>query len=110
MCVEVEGFVDASDTLQYVRLGGGQGWLPLMKNRKQAVIEVCRPEFRFGSFWFRVQAGRGIKVRLGPSSRAQSIKSEDDVHFRFECGEFLRASEVMTVFFENGLPKESFAK
>ena len=38
------------------------------------------------------------------------IKSDDDVHFRFECGEFLRASEVMTVFSDAGQPVESYAK
>ena len=71
------------------------------------------PESRFGSFWFRVQARRGIKVRLGPSQRAPSIKSNDGVYFRFECGEFLRASEVVTVFREDSYGKtvsESFAK
>lgn len=64
---------------------------------------------RVGSFWFRVLHPRGIKVRLGPSRKATSIKSEKDIYFRFECGEFLRASEVVTFFPEKSAP-ESFAK
>jgi hypothetical protein len=49
-------------------------------------------------------------VRLGPSKKAPSIKSDEGVHFRFECGEFLRASEIMTIFSSTGEPVESFAK
>ena len=112
-CVEVERWVDLSmdqQSVEYARLAGGQGWIPLVKSGKSLLTPVARPEYRFGSFWFRVQAGRGIKVRLGPSMRAPSIKSEEDVHFRFECGEFLRASEIMTVFSEAGRPVESYAK
>ena len=41
---------------------------------------------------------RGIKVRQGPSRRAASIQSEKGYSFRFECGEFLRASEIITIF------------
>jgi hypothetical protein len=52
---------------------------------------------------------RGIKVRMGPSRKATSIKSDDGVYFRFECGEFLRASEIVTIFHESK-PSESFAK
>jgi hypothetical protein len=37
-------------------------------------------------------------VRHGPSSDAPVIISQDGATFRFECGEFLRASEVITVF------------
>lgn len=113
MCVEVERWVDLSmdqSAAEFVRLAGGQGWLPMYKGSKYLMSQVVRPEFRFGSFWFRVQAGRGIKVRLGPSVRAPSIKSDDDIHFRFECGEFLRASEIMTVFSDAGHPIESYAK
>ena len=58
-------------------------------------------------------------MRLGPSRRAPSIKNDDGVHFRFECGEYLRASEIVTVIAESndnggvgngGTPVESFAK
>lgn len=112
-CVQVERWVDLSmdqRAVEFARLAGGQGWIPLIKTGKSLLTPIVPPEFRFGSFWFRVQAGRGIKVRLGPSIRAPSIKSDDDVHFRFECGEFLRASEIMTVFSDTGRPVESYAK
>uniref|UniRef100_A0A7S3L7T4 Uncharacterized protein n=1 Tax=Amphora coffeiformis TaxID=265554 RepID=A0A7S3L7T4_9STRA len=112
-CIEVERWVDLSmdqRAVEFARLAGGQGWVPLYKAEKATMTPIVPPEFRFGSFWFRVQAGRGIKVRLGPSMRAPSIKSDDDVQFRFECGEFLRASEIMTVFSNDGQPLESYAK
>ncbi len=63
-----------------------------------------------------------MSVRTGPSQRARPIKSSDDLCFRFECGEFLRASEVLTIHGhadveekeDNGdpilHPSESFAK
>jgi hypothetical protein len=113
MIAEVEEWVDTSRekcSQEYARLRGGQGWLPMFLAGRQVAVQVPQPEFRFGSIWFRVQSPRGIKVRLGPSKRAPSIKSEDGVYFRFECGEFLRASEVVTVFSEEGTPIESFAK
>jgi hypothetical protein len=111
MCVEVEKWkVENVSSQESVRLRGGQGWLPLQAAGKAAVVRVPRPDFRFGSFWFRVQSSRGIKVRLGPSRKAASIKSEDGVYYRFECGEFLRASEIMTVFSDEGKPIECFAK
>lgn len=112
-CIEVERWVDLSmdqRAVEFVRLAGGQGWVPLVRTGKAVLSPIAPPEFRFGSFWFRVQSGRGIKVRLGPSIRAPSIKSDDDVHFRFECGEFLRASEIMTIFSDAGQPIESYAK
>jgi hypothetical protein len=116
MCIEVEPWIDDSDPAhpnsqrhEFTRLRGGQGWVPRFVNGKQMLEAVSPPEFRFGSFWFRVQAQTGLKVRLGPSKRAPSIKSDDGVYFRFECGEFLRASEIMTVF-RRGAPYESFAK
>lgn len=115
MCVEVERWVEPSDTDHYAsrnefsRLRGGQGWIPRYSNGKPLVETVPPPEFRFGSFWFRVQEQRGIKVRLGPSRRAPSIKSDDGVYFRFECGEFLRASEIVT-FFRRNATIECFAK
>ena len=93
----------------YVRLRGGQGWIPRSLNGKPVAEIISPPETRFGSFWFRVQDRNGIKVRWGPSSRAPSIKSDDGVYFRFECGEFLRASEVVT-FFRQNTPAECYAK
>jgi len=101
---------------EFARLKDGQGWIPLFISGKPSCVVCPRsksPEFRHGSFWFRVQAQRGIKVRLGPSKRAPSIKSSDGEYFRFECGEFLRASEIMTVFRDDSHGRtlsESFAK
>ena len=93
----------------YVRLRGGRGWVPRSVLGKPAIERIVPPETRFGSFWFRVLAPRGIKVRLGPSRKAASIKSDNDVYFRFECGEFLRACEVVTFFPDKSSP-ECFAK
>lgn len=115
MCVEVDRWVDPSDLERHLfkndfaRVRGGQGWIPRFVNGKPVVETVPPPEVRFGSFWFRVQDQRGIKVRLGPSRRAPSIKSDDGIYFRFECGEFLRASEVVTIFGLNS-SMECFAK
>ena len=101
---------------EFARFRGGQGWVPLFLGGKPACVVCPRrnpPGSRFGSFWFRVQSKRGIKVRLGPSKRAPSIKSGNGVYFRFECGEFLRASEVLTLYFEDSHGRiicESFAK
>jgi hypothetical protein len=115
MFLEVERYVNAATSVnskrEYARLVGGQGWIPLVVADKPTAASLsCPPEFRYGSFWFRVQSSRGLKVRLGPSIRASSIKSEDGAYFRFECGEFLRASETVTAFSESGDPIESFAK
>lgn len=122
ICVQVEPHIPSdhpqrrSAPAEFARLKGGQGWLPLFIAGKPSCIVCPRsnsPEFRNGSFWFRVQAQRGIKVRLGPSNRAPSIKSSDGVYFRFECGEFLRSSEIMTVYREDSHGRtvsESFAK
>jgi hypothetical protein len=115
MCVEVDRWADPSDMdrhsfkNEYARIRGGQGWIPRFVSARPVVETVPPPEVRFGSFWFRVQDQRGIKVRLGPSRRAPSIKSDDGVYFRFECGEFLRASEVIT-FFRRNSSIECFAK
>jgi hypothetical protein len=115
MCLEVERWASPTEFEHYLhksefaRLRGGQGWIPRYVNGKAVTETISPPEFRFGSFWFRVQERRGIKVRLGPSKRAPSIKSEDGVYFRFECGESLRASEVVT-FFRHNAPSECFAK
>jgi len=88
---------DSSPSVQqFVRIRGGQGWVPRLVVGKPVIERIESPYHCFGSFWFRVVARRGIKVRLGPSRRATSIKSEDGMHFRFETGEFLRASEIVT--------------
>eukprot|EP00533_Pseudo-nitzschia_delicatissima_P009420 CAMPEP_0116084284 /NCGR_PEP_ID=MMETSP0327-20121206/3723_1 /TAXON_ID=44447 /ORGANISM="Pseudo-nitzschia delicatissima, Strain B596" /LENGTH=1200 /DNA_ID=CAMNT_0003575225 /DNA_START=17 /DNA_END=3619 /DNA_ORIENTATION=- len=114
-CVEVDRWVDPSDLEHHVfknefaRIRGGQGWIPRFSNGKPIVETIMRPDFRFGSFWFRVSDQRGIKVRLGPSKKASSIKSDDGVYFRFECGEFLRASEIVT-FSKHNAKHECFAK
>lgn len=60
--------------------------------------EVNPPEVRTGSFWFRVSKRSGLEVYHGPSCNAPIIMSNNGAAFRFECGEFLRASEIMTVF------------
>jgi hypothetical protein len=116
MCIEVERWTESNEIAEqhphrheYARLRGGQGWIPRQINTKAVLERVPAPEFRCGSFWFRVQAQTGIKVRLGPSLRAPSIKSDEGVYFRFECGEFLRSSDVMTVFHRDA-PTECFAK
>jgi len=106
MCIQIDRFVGNPD---YVRLSGGQGWIPRQVNGRDCTVTGQRPETRYGSFWFRVEPQRGVKVRLGPSRKATSIKSETGLYFRFECGEYLRACEVMTVCDENGA-SESFAK
>jgi hypothetical protein len=112
--VAVESWTKVQDGIvshdYFVRLRGGQGWLPMKVDGKNTAVLTPKPEIRYGSYWFRVKSLRGIKVRLGPSQRAPSIKSDDGINFRFECGEFLRASEVMTIFSADGKPHECFAK
>jgi len=114
-CVEVDRWVDPTDMEHHVfknefaRIRGGQGWIPRFSNGKPIVETIARPDFRFGSFWFRVSDQRGIKVRLGPSKKASSIKSDDGVYFRFECGEYLRASEIVT-FYKHNAKFDCFAK
>jgi len=122
-CVEVETSVqDEKIKLEttlpkllpqnFARIRGGQGWIPTHLDGEDFSMEVEEPEVRVGSFWFRVQSKRGIVVRQGPSRKALPITSDRGDEFRFECGEFLRASEILTVFStENGLKySESFAK
>jgi hypothetical protein len=114
-CVEVHKWFAANDgspeRQDYARLRGGQGWLPMYISGKVTSVTIPKPEFRFGSFWFRVKSSRGVKARQGPSRRAPSIRSEDGARvMRFECGEFLRASEIVTVFALDGKAMESFAK
>ena len=95
LCVQVEPWERISkDQPSFSRLRGGQGWIPRHMNGQKYVHVVDPPNIRNGSFWFRVKSKRGIKVRHGPSRRANSIKNEGGEYFRFECGEFLRASEV----------------
>mmetsp|Transcript_38246 Transcript_38246/g.53862 ORF Transcript_38246/g.53862 Transcript_38246/m.53862 type:complete len:337 (+) Transcript_38246:68-1078(+) len=93
----------------YFRIRGGQGWIPRKHHGKASIERIPRPEVRLGSVWFRVMSQRGIKVRVGPSRKATSIKSDDNVYFRFDCGEFLRSSEVLTFFGEKTEP-ECWAK
>eukprot|EP00804_Cyclotella_cryptica_P012156 CCRYP_009861-RA/>CCRYP_009861-RA protein AED:0.05 eAED:0.03 QI:0/0/0/1/1/1/6/0/1150 len=83
---------------RFVRLYNGQGWIPRRVGGTLFAVEVDSPEVRFGSFWFRVQSRSGIDVRHGPSSQAPFITSDCGHSFRFECGEFLRSSEVLTIF------------
>eukprot|EP00980_Cylindrotheca_fusiformis_P020725 scaffold7738_cov133-Cylindrotheca_fusiformis.AAC.34 len=115
MYVEVERWSEPADLSQtphendFARIRGGQGWIPRFVQGKPVVETIDSPDIRFGSFWYRVKDKDGIKVRLGPSRRSPSIKSDDGVYFRFECGEFLRASEVVT-FLRDQVPYESFAK
>jgi len=79
-------------------LSGGQGWIPRQINGELFSFKIEPPIIRQGSFWFRVSTKKGIKVRQGPSRRASSIQSESGQSFRFECGEFLRASQTITIF------------
>lgn len=122
-CVGVEAFItDDKIKLEaslpnllaqnFARIRGGQGWIPRHLDGEDFSIEVEKPEIRVGSFWFRVQSKRGIIVRQGPSRKALPITSDRGDEFRFECGEFLRASEVLTVFYSESGSKysESFAK
>jgi hypothetical protein len=83
-------------TQKFVRLCGGMGWIPQVLNGVVCSVEVTKPTIRYGSFWFRVVTKDGVTVRTCPYQQANVIKSDDDICFRFECGEFLRASEVFT--------------
>jgi len=82
----------------FLRLYNGQGWIPRVLGGSEYTHEVPAPDIKTGSFWFRVQCDRGVDVRYGPSVHAPVIKSDSGVTFCFECGEFVRASEVFTVF------------
>lgn len=66
------------------------------------------PEVRRGSFWFRVLSKNGITVRQGPSRRANTIQSEKGETFRFECGEILRVSEILTFGGALSVQREDF--
>ena len=82
----------------FARLFNGQGWIPRCLGEMSYATEVGTPDIRLGSFWFRVQSSNGVDVRHGPSPSAPLIKSDCGTSFRFECGEFLRASEIITIF------------
>lgn len=88
----------------------GQGWIPRQLGAETFAYEVKTPDIRVGSFWFRVSTRSGVDVRHGPSLRAPVIQSEHGVSFRFECGEFLRASDVITVFEKSSSDVECYAK
>ncbi|KAL9180823.1 hypothetical protein ACHAXT_011276 [Thalassiosira profunda] len=92
---------DSSDEVgskSFVRLLNGQGWIPRRLGDTTYARAVDAPDVRDGSFWFRVKSVDGLDVRHGPSGQAPIIKSNrNDAAFRFECGEFLRASEVVTI-------------
>ena len=110
LCVQVEPWERISkDQPSFARLRGGQGWIPRLMNGQKYVHVVDPPSIRNGSFWFRVKSRRGIKVRHGPSRRANSIKNEGGEYFRFECGEFLRASEVCVMRSEEDVPNAETA-
>ena len=99
MVVPVERWEDQNTTTKsFVRLFNGQGWIPRRLGETIYALEVDTPDIRVGSFWFRVTSPSGLDVRHGPSCHSPIIKSDhNDACFRFECGEFLRASEIMTV-------------
>mmetsp|Transcript_15498 Transcript_15498/g.29244 ORF Transcript_15498/g.29244 Transcript_15498/m.29244 type:complete len:1113 (-) Transcript_15498:42-3380(-) len=119
-CVKVTPWLPSStlpEKQSFVQLHGGQGWIPRIIHGAHYSVDIKRPEVRHGSFWFRVQPASGVRVRIGPSSRAPAIKS-DHGYFQFECGEFLRASEVLTIHGHADIddsedvahPSESFAR
>ena len=97
------------------------GWIPRIIHGVSYSVDIKHPDGRCGSFWFRVQPEDGVKVRIGPSERSPAIKSENG-HFQFECGEYLRASEILTIHGHADIedsdiagmkvehPSESFAK
>lgn len=101
MCLEIEQWEDSPNALNidqhFVRLRGGQGWIPRIIQRNLCLVDVKPPSIRQGSFWYRVHTIQGVVVRTGPSGKASTIKSDTNISFRFECGEFLRASEVLAI-------------
>ena len=95
--VPVESWDTSESPKSFVRLIS-QGWIPRSLGGMSYAVETGTPEIRVGSFWFRVKCSSGINVRHGPSLNAPSISSESGDSFRFECGEYLRASEIITCF------------
>jgi len=116
MVVPVEPWDTSTSTKSFSRLFNGQGWIPRCLGEEVYAYEVSTPDIRVGSFWFRVKSQSGLDVKHGPSQYAPVIKADDNTSFRFECGEFLRASELLTVFNkrshdgEEDDTSESFAK
>jgi len=98
MVVPVEPWDTSASVKSFSRLFNGQGWIPRCLGEEVYAYEVSKPDIKVGSFWFRVKSKSGLDVKHGPSQFAPVIKADDNTSFRFECGEFLRASEVMTVF------------
>ncbi|KAL7441554.1 hypothetical protein ACHAXM_008124 [Skeletonema potamos] len=111
--VPVESWDASESPKSFVRLVS-QGWIPRSLGGITYSVETGVPDIRIGSIWFRVKCSSGIDVRHGPSLNAPSISSENGDLFRFECGEYLRASEVVTFFDkqrERSFPvKECYAK
>lgn len=111
--VPVESWDTSESPKSFVRLLS-QGWIPRSLGGMSYSVETGTPEIRIGSFWFRVKCSSGIDARHGPSLNAPSISSENGASFRFECGEYLRASEIITFFDKQrgrSFPaKECFAK
>ncbi len=95
--VPVESWDASESPKSFVRLIS-QGWIPRSLGGMTYSVETGTPDIRIGSFWFRVKCSSGINVRHGPSLNAPSISSENGDSFRFECGEYLRASEIITFF------------
>lgn len=98
MVVPVEPWDTSTSAKSFSRLFNGQGWIPRCLGEEVYAYEVSAPDIRVGSFWFRVKSQSGLDVKHGPSQFAPVIKADDNTSFRFECGEFLRASEILTVF------------
>ena len=120
-CVKVKRWLPLSskkESNSFIMLNGDKGWIPKTVHSCQYAVDIKQPDIRYGSFWFRVQASNGIKVRIGPSSRSPAIRSQQDKYFQFECGEYLRASEILTIHGHADIdeqvnidhPSESFAK
>ena len=98
------------------------GWIPRIIHGIPYSVDIKQPDVRYGSIWFRVQPVDGVKVRVGPSQRSPVIKTEN-CDFQFECGEYLRASQILTIHGHADIestdndemmkvehPSESFAK
>ena len=101
MCVPVQAFSGQYEQ-QYARLRDGQGWIPLTttttsSSTSTTVPLAAPPTLRHGSLWFRVAGTSRVKVRTGPSSRAPSLKTDNNNNVHFRCGEHVRASAVLTV-------------
>jgi len=77
------------DNDEYCRLQRG-GWIP----RTAIRVLIQPPTIEQGSFWFRVLTP--CRARQGPSSKAPSIQGRGGSQtLKFECGEFVRASQIL---------------